>query len=175
MYKPQVTWGDDIIDSRAINSILAELESEFENLEEEVTEAQTALEAFKTTHNMVGLFDVDGFDEKVIDEYEELVSDLTDAENALDEFDKDELETFRHVVDEGELYSGDWSHGVALILNEHFRTYAEELANDLGLVDSNKVAPWPINHIDWDSASNQLKQDYVEIEVKRYVYYVQNS
>ena len=45
-----------------------------------------------------------------------------------------------------------------LISEHHFPTYAEELAHDIGAIDSN--FSWPLTHIDWDSAADALKIDY---------------
>lgn len=45
-----------------------------------------------------------------------------------------------------------------LIAEDYFQTYAEELASDLGAIDPD--ARWPLNHIDWKAAAEELATDY---------------
>lgn len=76
---------------------------------------------------------------------------------------QDDAELYRLLVelqDDAEGY-GDWDHGETLILDEHFVEYAEQLADDIGAID--REARWPLNHIDWDAAAEELRQDYTEV------------
>jgi len=57
---------------------------------------------------------------------------------------------------------GDWAYGEALIRGTHFTSYAEELAEDTGAINSE--ARWPLTHIDWEAAANQVKTDYMSID-----------
>ena len=50
----------------------------------------------------------------------------------------------------------------SLVRAEDFEDYAQELADDLGLIDSE--ARWPVVHIDWKQAANELKADYNEVD-----------
>lgn len=96
------------------------------------------------------------------------------ALDALDEFDDtaegEELATLKAVAEEGENSADDWNYGVTLIRDSYFRTHAEELADDLGLVPSD--APWPLTCIDWRRAAEELKADYTAIEFDGVTYWV---
>lgn len=82
-----------------------------------------------------------------------------------------ELASLRAVADQGEGY-GDWAHGEALIRDSYFVTYAQELADDIGAIDRN--AQWPVNHIDWDAAAEELKVDYTEIDFDGVTYWMRS-
>ena len=58
--------------------------------------------------------------------------------------------------------SPDWRHGETLIRETYFKEYAQELAEDIGAIDRN--ASWPNNCIDWDEATDLLKQDYFSVD-----------
>lgn len=68
-----------------------------------------------------------------------------------------------------EQWRGDW-YPLTLIRDSYFKTYAQELAEDIGAVDRN--ASWPNNCIDWDQAARDLRVDYssVEIDGSTYLY-----
>jgi hypothetical protein len=68
--------------------------------------------------------------------------------------------------------SGDWGCGETLIRETYFRDYAEQFASDIGAVDNE--AKWPLNHVDWDAAAQELKQDYSEVEFDRVTYYIRD-
>lgn len=82
---------------------------------------------------------------------------LWDRENA------DELTALKALAEQGEQYAADWLHGETLIRESYFETYAEELAADVCAYDS-REARWPLTHIDWEAAAEELKQDYTEID-----------
>lgn len=95
-----------------------------------------------------------------------------DEENANDE-DKQELVNLKALEAEAEGYSGgDWRHGATLIRDSYFEDYAKELANDIGAVDSK--ANWPLQHIDWEAAAEELKQDYTEVDFDGVSYYIRS-
>jgi antirestriction protein len=52
-------------------------------------------------------------------------------------------------------------YGVTLIPEDDFVDYAEQLAEDLGMV---KDQSWPYCHIDWDAAADSLRMDYSSVE-----------
>ena len=187
MYKPQVSWGESIINSQDINALFSEMESEWENLEEELKDAKSALvdaeTRFKNYQNEHKLVKGEDVPDDIWNEYDDLeralevcLDEVTDAETAISEFDKDELETFRSVVEEGESITSEWSYGEQLIHENFFEEYAEELFRDTSClpreVDLNS---WPFSSIDWKRASEELAQDYSTIEVEGETYYVRNS
>lgn len=57
-----------------------------------------------------------------------------------------------------------------LIAEDYFETYARELAEDIGAVRSD--AEWPIRHIDWEAAANELLDDYSEVTLEGHRYYI---
>jgi hypothetical protein len=59
-----------------------------------------------------------------------------------------------------EQWRGDW-YPVTLIRDDYFRTYAQELAEDCGMIDAN--AAWPARCIDWDQAARELRMDYTSV------------
>lgn len=61
-----------------------------------------------------------------------------------------------------EQWRGNW-YPLTLIRDTYFTEYAQELAEDCGMV--REGATWPNNCIDWDEAARQLKQDYSTVDV----------
>lgn len=115
-------------------------------------------------------------------EYDELDSFATEAEaeDFRQEQDKpeewevvedgdesDELRILTALADEG---ITEWEDGATLIRHSYFTEYAEQLADDLGLI--NKDVDWPLNHIDWDAAADALKIDYTSVDFDGVEYWV---
>jgi hypothetical protein len=67
-----------------------------------------------------------------------------------------------------EEWKGDW-YPVLLIRDSHFKSYSQELAEDIGAIDSN--ATWPNNCIDWDHAARELQYDYSGVDVQGITYW----
>lgn len=67
------------------------------------------------------------------------------------------------VLEELESDVGEWRHGEALIRDTYFETYAKDLAEDIGAMP--KDSAWPACHIDWEAATNALKQDYSSVDI----------
>jgi hypothetical protein len=80
-------------------------------------------------------------------------------ESGLDYDDRIELQDLRELRDELEGYC-DWTGGEALIHEDYFVQYTEQLAEDIGAIDP--LATWPLNRIDWDAAAADLKADYTK-------------
>lgn len=138
----------DILNTRDLNRRLNELEDEREDLEDAVTILKDELK------------DCDP------DEKEDYENDVADAIEALQEWDDkykeelDELYTMRDEIPE-------WRHGEALIAEEDFAEYAEQLADDLYGIHNH----WPFDHIDWDAAADALKADYSTIDYQGTTYF----
>jgi hypothetical protein len=81
----------------------------------------------------------------------------------------DELKALKTLAAEAEV-SPDWQYGETLIRDTYFKEYAEELAEDCGLINSETV--WPNNHIDWDAAADALKQDYMSVDFDSIEYWI---
>ena len=137
----------DTLDTRDLNKRLNELEDEREGLEDAVTTLKDEAK------------DCDP------DEKEKCDDNVTDAIEALNEWDeeyKEELDELCAMRDE----ISEWRHGEALIAEEDFAEYAEQLADDLCDVTDH----WPFNHIDWDAAADELKSDYLSIDYQGTTY-----
>lgn len=146
----------DIIDSRDVIARIEELEAE----RDEISSA------------------LDGIDITVAGE--EPDATLSDSERAalvakLAEWDASEdgveLATLHALAEQCEGY-GDWDNGEALIRDSYFETYAEELADDLGMI--NRDARWPVNHIDWEAAARELQQDYTQVDFDGVSYWMRS-
>lgn len=57
-----------------------------------------------------------------------------------------------------------------MILDEHFEEYAQQLAEDLGLISDE--LKWPTYHIDWKAAAESLAMDYSEVNFGSYIYLI---
>ena len=67
-----------------------------------------------------------------------------------------------------EQYNGDW-YPAHLIREGHFQSYAQELAEDCGMVPDDAV--WPMTCIDWKQAARELQMDYTAAEIGKHTYY----
>jgi len=100
----------------------------------------------------------------------EIETITSDKGAALDELDdlRDELEILKSLADEAK-GSPD---GGALIRYSHFKTYAQDLAEQLFAADSNDR--WPQNCIDWDKAALELQQDYFTVSFDGIDYWIRS-
>jgi len=110
----------------------------------------------------------------VIDRIQELESERGILQDAVDESPDDtgykqdladwngdyadELHNLKTLAEEAGQYSSEWPDGVCLIRDTYFAEYAEEEAFSIGAID--RDVNWPFNHIDWEAAAKELKQDY---------------
>ena len=96
------------------------------------------------------------------------IEELEEDEEKTDD-EKEELKVLKELAKEGE-DSADWPYGETLIRDTYFNEYAEQLAEDIGAIDSN--AKWPLNHIDWDAAADELQSDYMTVDFDGREYYI---
>jgi hypothetical protein len=170
--KATFEWGDNTIDSRDIIARHEELQDEYDSLVEELREAQLELKKIKSIAD-----DLDA-DDQCSPSTEEWENDVEKAQEALDEFNespnKAELDTLTVVISQGE-DSPDWSYGETLILDSHFTDYTTELINDCYEFPKEfSSGQWPWRHLimDWESAAEEAKSDYFEIEAEGFTYYI---
>lgn len=107
----------------------------------------------------------------VIEKIKELEGEIelfSDDEDLTDE--KEELAILKSLQEEAEGYAPDWTYGATLIRESYFVTYTEQYADCVGAVASN--AAWPLNHIDWDAAADELRGDYTEVDFDGVTYLV---
>jgi len=110
----------------------------------------------------------------VIERIKELesIEGIEDKINALEEDDDAlELVALRELASEGE-GCADWKYGETLIRDSYFKEYAQELADDIGAINSE--ASWPNNCIDWDRAARELRMDYTAIDFSGVTYWVRS-
>lgn len=84
--------------------------------------------------------------------------------------DEAELVALKALADEASSYASDWEHGEALIRDSYFKTYAMELADDIGALKMDNVS-WPYTCIDWDQAARELQMDYTSVEFDGVTYW----
>lgn len=132
---------DDTIDVRDIIARVEELREERDDL-------QTALDGGSQE-------DVNALAEWETDNAEE----LAELESLLDDLNG---------MGGDEQWEGDW-YPVTLIRDSYFQDYAQELAEDCGMIDTN--AKWPMTCIDWEQAARELQWDYSSVEVNGVTYW----
>lgn len=91
-------------------------------------------------------------------------------EETLDSDDADELERLRQLSDK---VGPEFPHGETMILASDFESYARELAEDIGAIDSD--ARWPNYCIDWEYAARELRADYSLVVWDGWEYLVRSS
>ena len=141
---------DDIIDSRDVIARINELEGERDSYE-------------------IAAHDKDG------NQLDEMVSDTDESKAAWIEENTDEADELKSLLalqEDADGYCSEWKDGAPLIHDDHFQTYAKELAEDIGAIDRN--ADWPLNHIDWKEAAEDLKQDYSPVNFDGQEYWVRS-
>jgi hypothetical protein len=57
-----------------------------------------------------------------------------------------------------ELEGYGWEDGIQLIREDDFEEYAQELAEDCGMIPAD--LSWPVCYIDWERAARELSMDY---------------
>lgn len=166
---------ENIIDSRDIIERFEELKDEKESLESDVSEVEEAIYEIMSElensdtpdSNEAWNAEVDATEEKL----NALRQDLENAKIALSTWldeNQEEFNALESIVDECSGY-GDFEHGETLISEEYFPQYAEDFASDMGAIDRN--ANWPLNHIDWNAAADDLKTDYTATEIEGTTFY----
>lgn len=81
----------------------------------------------------------------------------------------DELVVLTGLAEEGESATSDWPYGAALIRDSYFKTYAQELSDDIN--GARGLAVRPFNCIDWDEAARELQMDYTAVEFDGVTYW----
>ena len=67
-----------------------------------------------------------------------------------------------------EQWEGDW-YPLTLIRDSYFRDYAQDLADDCGMIPVGNA--WPCTCIDWDQAARELQMDYSATEFNGTTYW----
>lgn len=134
---------EDIIDSRRIIERLEELEAQ----------EQYAVDAIEDEESAETTAEVDG-----------------EAFYGLDTDEAEEYLSLKRLQEEASGCAPDWLYGAALIRDSYFETYAQELAEDIGAINSD--ASWPNSCIDWEQAARELQQDYTLVNYDDEEYWI---
>ena len=107
------------------------------------------------------------------DEYNEKMGS-PDAWDGVPDGEPEELAMLEDILSElasyggDEEFDGDW-YPITLIADGYFQEYAQELAEDCGMVDTS--ARWPMTCIDWEQAARELQMDYSNILIHGSTYW----
>jgi hypothetical protein len=155
--------GDDIIDSRdaiaKLEVLYSDVESEYEDCITERAESEATDETPDEEREELEEKERKNF---TIDDY---ISQNQDSSGVM------EYLALKEFCDEGESFS-DWHHGETFIHENYFEKYAEQFADDIGAINSNME--WPLTHINWETAAEELKHDYSAIEYDGHTYYARD-
>ena len=102
--------------------------------------------------------------------------DLIDSRDVIDaienaDLDDDELKALKELAEEAS-GSPDWEYGETLIRDSYFENYARELAEDTGAIKGDE--DWPLRHIDWEAAADELKNDYFSVDFDGVEYWIRS-
>jgi len=93
-----------------------------------------------------------------------------------------ELAALEALAAEASQYAVDWEYGEALIRDSYFEDYARELAEDCApsmeavemIRNDGRGEYWPLTFttIDWQAATDALRQDYTSVDFDGVTYWV---
>lgn len=138
-------------------------QNELEDLKGNLETARQELAAFDPDRPDVAPDDEEWYERKA-----ELEGAVELAEVYFGDEEREELAEIEEIAG----YCSDFQHGEVMIPTRDFEEYAEELASEIGAIDHN--ASWPLSHIDWKAAAEELAQDYTEVEYQGTSYYVRS-
>lgn len=107
------------------------------------------------------------------DEYNEKMGS-PDAWVGVPDGDPEELDMLEAILSELAGYGGDEEfdgdgYPITLIAESYFQEYAQNLAEECGMVNTN--ARWPMSCIDWEQAAWELQMDYSNILIHGFTYW----
>lgn len=81
----------------------------------------------------------------------------------------EELANLLELQEEAEGYCPDWRHGASIIREDYAEKYAQECAEDVGLLTHQG---WPYDCIDWERATKEFLIDYTSVDFAGETFYV---
>lgn len=135
----EITKNDDMIDLRDVIARFETLESELQNLRDDLDESSGVTAVATARRNL---------------------------ENWLNGEEGQEFDSLTLLIDDcegnggDEQWRGNW-YPVGLIRCTYFKEYAQDLAEDCGMIQDN--AKWPYTCIDWDKAARELLMNYTTV------------
>lgn len=104
--------------------------------------------------------ETEGEQGETVGNYHYWIARLDGKDAFEDEAEFDEYTALNALAYEAE-GCADWQHGETLIRESYFKTYAQELADDIGAIP--RDVAWPMTCIDWEQAARELKYDYTTV------------
>lgn len=83
-----------------------------------------------------------------------------------------ELSELLQLKQDVEEYNSEWKYGVALIRDDYFTEYCQDMVEDIG--DLPRDVPSYIV-IDWEATADNLKMDYTEVDFDGHTYLVRTT
>jgi len=96
----------------------------------------------------------------------DIIERINWLEGTIEEDEIEELKLLKELEEEG---IPDWEYGATLIRESYWETYVEELANDIGAVDSINENHWLV--IDWEATAENVRMDYSTVSFDGVDYY----
>ena len=161
-----------IIDTRDLQERLEELQelqSNIESAREEIEEKKGEIESLRADEP-VTTEERKEWEEKISgleNELEELADKLASVEDSFGNEEQEELAELESLESE----VSEWRHGAALIPEDEFVEYCQQLLEDIG--DLPRGLPGYIA-IDWDKTADNLRADYSEVEYQGTTYLVRS-
>ena len=140
----EITNSQDVIDSREVIERIEYLRNERDELDEaRANVTHEAPEAYNTAR--------------------------TELANWYQDFNA-ELVSLANLAVEASDYAPDWEYGEQLIRDTYFQEFAQELAEEIGAVNTD--SSWPNNCIDWEQAAHELQMDYTSVDFDGITYWI---
>jgi len=108
--------------------------------------------------------------ERLEELYEQVEGYASGKGYPLTDEDRAELTILESLNKQGADASEDWECGATLIRDSYFTEYAQDLAEELGVLPSDYT--WPTSCIDWQQAARELQMDYTPVEFNGVTYWV---
>lgn len=159
-----ITNYDDVIDSRDVISAIADLEPW----------KVFRIGTYDGNGDYTGSVDIASFKTEV-EAWQFMADEDYDPVRVAVELNEDESEELDALValqEEAEPLAPDWENGQSLIRDSYFEQFAEEYAEEAGLIDPGMS--WPLNYIDWEAAAQSLQQDYSLVSFDGISYWIGN-
>jgi hypothetical protein len=103
----------------------------------------------------------------------DLLERIDYLEGTEDEEEQEELSVLQALIEEVRQYSGEAPEdGATLIRDTYFEEYAMQLAEENGAISPH--LEWPLTHIDWESAAQELQNDYSSVDFDGVTYWVRS-
>lgn len=92
---------------------------------------------------------------------------INELEDEIEELSK-ELQILKTLKEDCQQYSTEFDDGTALINENYFEEYTEELCNDMYNISNE----FPYNHISWGEAAKELQQDYACMDFDNETFFI---